>query len=107
MAVRDKLAVAEVDGELEDVARQVSPAIVEVEESVDTLGGVAFVLAEQVPDVGRVPEHPRGRRSAVMDGDETHAPRAGLHAPDRAAPPGRGAVGAPRRSLWGGAGPPV
>ena len=59
--------------ELEDVARQVSPAIVEVEESVDTLGGVAFVLAEQVPEVGRVLEHPSGWRIEVIDGEDTLA----------------------------------
>ena len=74
--------------ELEDVARQVSPAIVEVEESVDTLGGVAFVLAEQVPEVGRVLEHPSGWRIEVIDGDETHVTRLRLHAPDQAATPG-------------------
>ena len=74
--------------ELEDVARQVSPTIVEVEESVDTLGGVAFVLAEQVPEVGRVLEHPSGWRIEVIDGDETHVTRLRLHAPDLAATPG-------------------
>ena len=74
--------------ELEDVARQVSPAIVEVEESVDTLGGVAFVLAEQVPEVGRVLEHPSGWRIEGIDGDETHVTRLRLHAPDLAATPG-------------------
>ncbi len=74
--------------ELEDVARQVSPAIVEVEESVDTLGGVAFVLAEQVPEVGRVLEHPSGWRIEVIDGDETHVTRLRLHAPALAATPG-------------------
>jgi CBS domain containing-hemolysin-like protein len=74
--------------ELEDVARQVSPAIVEVEESVDTLGGVAFVLAEQVPEVGRVLEHPSGWRIEVIDGDETHVTRLRLHAPDQAATQG-------------------
>lgn len=74
--------------ELEDVARQVSPAIVEVEESVDTLGGVAFVLAEQVPEVGRVLEHSSGWRIEVIDGDETHVTRLRLHAPDQAATPG-------------------
>lgn len=74
--------------ELEDVARQVSPAIVEVEELVDTLGGVAFVLAEQVPEVGRVLEHPSGWRIEVIDGDETHVTRLRLHAPDLAATPG-------------------
>ena len=67
--------------ELEDVAKHVSPALAEVEESVDTLGGLAFVLAEQVPEVGRVLEHRSGWRIEVTDGDETHVTRLRLHAP--------------------------
>ncbi|MBX7482573.1 hemolysin family protein [Qipengyuania sp. 6D47A] len=68
--------------ELDDVAEHVSPALAEVEESVDTLGGLAFVLAEQVPEVGRVLEHPSGWRIEVTDGDETHVKRLRLHAPE-------------------------
>ena len=68
--------------ELDDVAENVSPALAEVEESVDTLGGLAFVLAEQVPEVGRILEHPSGWRIEVTDGDETHVKRLRLHAPE-------------------------
>ena len=71
--------------ELEDVAKHVSPALSEVEESVDTLGGLAFVLAEQVPEVGRVLEHRSGWRIEVTDGDETHVTRLRLHAPEEIA----------------------
>ncbi|MEX0342904.1 MAG: hemolysin family protein [Erythrobacter sp.] len=71
--------------ELDDVAEHVSPALAEVEESVDTLGGLAFVLAEQVPDVGRVLDHPSGWRIEVTDADETHVKRLRLHAPEEAA----------------------
>ena len=68
--------------ELDDVAENVSPALAEVEESVDTLGGLAFVLAEQVPEVGRILEHPSGWRIEVTDGDETLVKRLRLHAPE-------------------------
>ena len=71
--------------ELEDVAEQVDPRLGEVEESVDTLGGLAFVLAEQVPPVGMVLDHPSGWRIEVTDGDETHVTRLRLHAPAAAA----------------------
>ncbi|QYJ06552.1 hemolysin family protein [Qipengyuania flava] len=71
--------------ELDDIAERVSPALAEVEESVDTLGGLAFVLAEQVPEVGRVVEHPSGWRIEVTDGDETHVTRLRLHAPEESA----------------------
>jgi CBS domain containing-hemolysin-like protein len=69
--------------ELDDIAERIDPALAEVEESVDTLGGLAFVLAEQVPQVGAVLEHPSGWRIEVTDGDETHVTRLRLHAPAR------------------------
>lgn len=68
--------------ELEDVAELVDPRLAEVEESVDTLGGLAFVLAEQVPPVGAMLEHSSGWRIQVTAGDETHVKRLRLHAPE-------------------------
>nr|WP_298897396.1 hemolysin family protein [uncultured Altererythrobacter sp.] len=67
--------------ELDDVAEIVDPRLAEVAESVDTLGGLAFVLAEQVPPVGAVVEHASGWRIEVTAGDETHVTRLRLHAP--------------------------
>ncbi|MGQ7829526.1 hemolysin family protein [Altererythrobacter sp. Z27] len=67
--------------ELDDVAEMVDPRLAEVEESVDTLGGLAYVLAEQVPPVGAVVQHPSGWRIEVTAGDETHVTRLRLHAP--------------------------
>ncbi len=71
--------------ELEDVAETVDPRLGEVEEAVDTLGGLAFVLAEAVPPVGAMLEHPSGWRIEVTGGDETHVKRLRLHAPSAAA----------------------
>lgn len=68
--------------ELEDVASTVDPRLAEVEEAVDTLGGLAFVLAEAVPDVGAMLEHPSGWRIEVTEGNETHVKRLRLHAPE-------------------------
>ena len=67
--------------ELDDVAQLVDPRLAEVEEAVDTLGGLAFVLAEAVPSVGTMLEHPSGWRIEVTAGDETHVKRLRLHAP--------------------------
>lgn len=67
--------------ELDDVAKLVDPRLAEVEEAVDTLGGLAFVLAEAVPPVGTVVEHPSGWRIEVTAGDETHVTRLRLHPP--------------------------
>ena len=73
---------ADARAELDDVAAIVGdPRIAEVEEAVDTLGGLAFVLAEKVPKPGRVLEHPSGWRIEITDGDETHVTRMRLHAP--------------------------
>ena len=71
--------------ELDDVAETVDPRLAEVEEAVDTLGGLAFVLAEAVPQVGAVVEHPSGWRIEVTAGDETHVKRLRLHKPATAA----------------------
>jgi len=65
--------------ELDDIAKQVDPRLGEVEEAVDTLGGLAFVLAEAVPPVGTILDHPSGWRIEVTAGDETHVTRLRLH----------------------------
>ena len=67
--------------ELDDVAKLVDPQLAEVEEAVDTLGGLAFVLAEQVPQVGSMLAHPSGWRIEVLSADETHVKRLRLHQP--------------------------
>jgi CBS domain containing-hemolysin-like protein len=67
--------------ELDDVAEMVDPRLAEVEEAVDTLGGLAFVLAESVPPVGTVLTHSSGWRIEVTAGDETHVTRLRLHPP--------------------------
>jgi CBS domain containing-hemolysin-like protein len=73
---------ADARAELEDVAKTVGdPRIAEVEESVETLGGLAFVLAEQVPPVGAVLHHPSGWCIEVTAGNQTHVTRLRLHRP--------------------------
>ncbi|MEP3421961.1 MAG: hemolysin family protein [Erythrobacter sp.] len=68
--------------ELDDVAETVDPRLGEVEEAVDTLGGLAFVLAEAVPPVGASLKHPSGWMIEVTGGDETHVTRLRLHSPE-------------------------
>ena len=67
--------------ELDDIAKLVDPRLGEVEEAVDTLGGLAFVIAEAVPPVGTILEHSSGWRIEVTAGDETHVTRLRLHPP--------------------------
>ncbi|RKF21830.1 HlyC/CorC family transporter [Altericroceibacterium spongiae] len=82
--IGDGMWDADARAELDDVAERLDdPRIAEIEESVDTLGGLAFVLAEQVPEVGAILTHPSGWRIEVTDGDETHVTRLRLHEPER------------------------
>ncbi|MFZ1742165.1 MAG: hemolysin family protein [Pontixanthobacter sp.] len=67
--------------ELDDVAEKVDPRLGEVEESVDTLGGLAFILAEQIPAVGAIVKHPSGWQIEITAADETHVKRMRLHPP--------------------------
>jgi CBS domain containing-hemolysin-like protein len=72
---------ADARAELEDVAEKVDPRLAEVEESVDTLGGLAFVLAGHVPPVGTVLDHESGWQIEVTAGNEKHVMRLRLHPP--------------------------
>jgi len=68
--------------ELDLVANRVHDSrIAEVEEAVDTIGGLTFVLAQRVPPPGTIVNHPAGWRIEVLAGDETHVTRLRLHAP--------------------------
>jgi len=68
--------------ELEDIAEAIDPKLAEVDEDVDTLGGLAFVISGQVPVVGQVLMHEAsGWRLEVLDGDEKRVTRLRLYAP--------------------------
>ena len=81
--LEDGLWEADARVELEDVAARVDPRLGEVEEAVDTLGGLAFVLAEQVPCVGTILDHSSGWRIEVIAGNERHVTRLRLHPPEQ------------------------
>jgi CBS domain containing-hemolysin-like protein len=82
--IGDGMWDADARAELEDVAKIVGdPRLADVEEAVDTLGGLAFVLAEQVPQPGAILAHPSGWCIEVTAGDETHVTRLRLHPPQR------------------------
>lgn len=71
--------------ELSDVAEAIDPRLAEVDEDVDTLGGLAFVLAGHVPQIGESVTHASGWRIEVTDGDARRATRLILHPPIRKA----------------------
>ncbi len=73
----------EADGraELEDVGETVDPRLAEVEEDVETLGGLAFVLAGHVPKAGECLEHDSGWKLEIVDADARRVTRLRLHPP--------------------------
>ncbi|MDZ4307921.1 hemolysin family protein [Allopontixanthobacter sp.] len=81
VAIGDGMWDCDARAELDDVAQIIDTRLAEVEESVDTLGGLAFVLAEQVPQVGTIVTHPSGWRMEITSADETHVKRLRLHPP--------------------------
>ncbi|GAA4643370.1 hemolysin family protein [Pontixanthobacter gangjinensis] len=81
VSIGDGMWDCDARAELDDVAEMVDPRLAEVEESVDTLGGLAFVLAEQIPAVGTILTHPSGWRIEITAADETHVKRMRLHPP--------------------------
>jgi CBS domain containing-hemolysin-like protein len=73
---------ADARAELDEVAQIVDPRLAEVEEDVDTLGGLAVVLAGHVPQQGEVVEHPSGWRLEVTECEPRRVTRLRLHPPE-------------------------
>lgn len=72
---------ADARAELDDIGETIDPRLAEVDEDVDTLGGLAAVLAGHVPEVGEILLHPSGWRIEVTEADERRVHRLRLHPP--------------------------
>lgn len=72
---------ADARAELEDVAAAIDPRLGEVEEDIETLGGLAFILAGHVPEAGECLPHPSGWTLEVIEADATRVRRLRLHPP--------------------------
>jgi CBS domain containing-hemolysin-like protein len=75
---------ADARAELDDVAKLIDGALGEIDEDVDTLGGLAFILAGEVPAAGRILDHPSGWQLEIVDGDERRVTRIRLLPPTQA-----------------------
>ena len=84
--MHDGVWQADARAELEEVAELIDPRLSEVEEDVDTLGGLATVLAGHVPQAGESVSHPSGWRLEVTEADPRRVARLRLHPPAEAAP---------------------
>ena len=82
IAVEDGLWEADAAIALEDVADLVDTRLGEIDEDVDTLGGLAFVLAGHVPQAGEVLMHSSGWQIEVISADTRRVTRLRLHAPE-------------------------
>ena len=80
--VDDRIWDADARAELEDVAETVDARLAAVEEDVDTIGGLATVLAGRVPQPGEIVAHPSGWRLEIIEGDARRVSRLRLHAPE-------------------------
>ncbi|MET0248493.1 MAG: hemolysin family protein [Sphingobium sp.] len=73
---------ADARAELDDVARAIDPKLGDVEEDVDTLGGLAFVIAGRVPEPGEIVTHQEsGWRLEILASDGRRVTRLRLHPP--------------------------
>ena len=68
--------------ELDELALAVDPRLISVEDEVDTLGGLVFLLAGHIPVQGECVIHPSGWRLEALDSDTRRILRVRLHAPD-------------------------
>jgi len=73
----------EADGraELAEVGAVVDPRLARTDDDIDTIGGLAAVLAGQVPDAGTCLDHPSGWRIEVIEADPRRIQRLRLHPP--------------------------
>ena len=72
---------ADARAELEDVAMLVDARLGKTEGDIDTLGGLAAVLAGHVPATGTCIDHPSGWKLEIVDADERRINRLRLHPP--------------------------
>jgi CBS domain containing-hemolysin-like protein len=89
-ALDDGLWEADARVELDEVARDIDARLIAEDDEVDTLGGLAFLLAGRILRPGESVEHPSGWRLESIEADSRRMIRLRLHAPEPApqdAPP--------------------
>lgn len=76
---------ADARAELEDVGETIDPRLAVVDEDVETIGGLAFVLAGHVPKPGDCLIHDSGWKLEIVDADSRRVTRLRLHPPEKMA----------------------
>ena len=87
MLVKRASGVWEVDAraELDDVGKEIDPALEEIDEDVDTIGGLAIVLAGHIPTQGEILDHPSGWKLEIREADDRKVRKLRLHPPEKTA----------------------
>jgi CBS domain containing-hemolysin-like protein len=80
----DGLWEADARVELDELAEAVDARLVAEDDEVDTLGGLAFLLAGRIMEPGESVQHPSGWRLESVAADERKMTRLRLHAPEPA-----------------------
>jgi len=81
-ALEEGLWEADARVELEEVARDVDGRLIAEDDEVDTIGGLAFLLAGRILQPGESVEHPSGWRLESVEADSRRMIRIRLHAPE-------------------------
>lgn len=68
--LNDGIWEADARAELEDVGEEIDPALAQIDEDVDTIGGLSFVLAGHIPKTGEMLEHPSGWQLEILEADD-------------------------------------
>ncbi|RYD48643.1 MAG: HlyC/CorC family transporter [Sphingomonadales bacterium] len=76
---------ADARAELEDIGETVDKRLAEVDEDVETIGGLAFVLAGHVPKAGDCLTHDSGWKLEIIAADTRRVTRLRLHPPEKLA----------------------
>ncbi|NNC48295.1 MAG: HlyC/CorC family transporter [Sphingomonas sp.] len=80
--VADGIWDADARVEMEEIIEKVDEKLVWEEDDVDTIGGLAFLLAERILEPGESVSHPSGWRLECVSAEQRRVTRIRLHAPE-------------------------
>ncbi len=83
--LEDGLWEADARAELDEISREIDARLIAVDDEVDTLGGLTFLLAGRILAPGESVEHPSGWRIICVEADARRMIKLRLEAPDLSA----------------------
>ena len=85
LLLEDGLWEADARAELDEISREIDARLVAVDDEVDTLGGLTFLLAGRILAPSESVEHPSGWRIISVEADARRMIKLRLEAPDMSA----------------------